>query len=96
MFNLTQTLLIIVVIVLTFILTAIGVQFFLLLKEARQSLKRANSILDSVDDLTMKLSHPAASVGNLLSGLKEGVSLIETIAGIFNSRKKEEQSYDEL
>lgn len=86
MVTLTQTLLIIVITVLTVIITAIGVQLFLLLKEVRSSLARANSILDQTDSLINKLSHPASSINNLLTGLKEGVNLIDTIAGIFTKR----------
>jgi flagellar basal body-associated protein FliL len=85
--TLTQTLLIIVIVVLTVVLTAIGIQFFLLIKEARQAVKHANSIMDNAQDLVSKLSHPAASFNNLLTGLKEGVNVVETIAGIFSRRQ---------
>jgi len=99
MVTFTQTLLIVVITVLTVIITGIGVQLFLLLKEIRSTVTRANSILDQADGLINKLSHPAASVNNLITGLKEGVTLIETISGIFSRRKtqsSEYPSYDEL
>lgn len=91
MVTLTQTLLIIVITVLTVVLTAIGVQLFLLLKEMRQTLMRANAIMDEAQELITKISHPAASMNNLLTGLKEGVNLIDTVTGMF--RKKDTNDY---
>ena len=91
MVTLTQTLLIIVITVLTVVLTAIGIQFFLLIKELRHTLMRANNIMDELQELITKISHPAASVNNLLSGLKEGINLIDTVTGLF--RKKDTNDY---
>lgn len=86
MVTLTQILLIIVITVLTVILTAIGIQFFLLIKEMRQTLARANSIMDDVGELINKISHPASSMNNLLTGLREGVNLIDTVTGLFRRK----------
>ncbi len=93
MVTLTQALLIIVITVLTVILTAIGVQFFLLIKELRQTLQHTNSVLSQIDELVNKLGHPAASINSLLTGLKEGVNLIETITGIFTRRPNNPDDY---
>lgn len=99
MVTFTQALLIIVITILSFIITAVGIQFFLLIKDLRTTISRTNSILDQTETLINKLSHPAASMNNLLTGLKEGVTVIETIAAFFTKRKQQSPSphtYDEL
>ena len=90
MLDLTQTVIIIVLVVLTTVLTAIGIQVFILLKEVRGSVKRLNNVIDNTEEILSKISHPAASIGNLLTGLKEGANIIETIVGVF---KKDQSSY---
>ena len=89
MVTLTQTLLIIVITVLTVIITAIGVQLYLLLRDVRKTLGHTNAILDQADELIHKLSNPAASITGIVSGLKEGANIIETISGIFSRHKSD-------
>jgi hypothetical protein len=88
MLDLTQTLLIIVIVILTVLLCFIGYQVIMVLREARRSLERANGLVDQAEDLMMKLSHPAEGINNLLSGVKQGVQVFETISSLFKSRAK--------
>lgn len=96
MFDLTQTLLVVVIVVLTVILSVIGVQVVLLLKETRRSLSRVNDLLDSVEGLVDKLSHPTQSFSNLLSGVKQGVQIFESISSLFKSRSQPTDYENEL
>lgn len=86
MLDLTQTLLIIVILVLTVLLSVIGVQIILILKEVRFTLRRAHGLIDQAEGLLVKISHPAASLNNLLSGVKQGVQIVETVTSLFKSR----------
>lgn len=88
MLDLTQTLLVIVIVILTVLLCFIGYQVIQVLREVRASLKRANQLVDQAEDLLNKISHPTASLNSLIGGVKQGVQIVETITSLFKSRSK--------
>lgn len=65
-----------VITILTIVITMVGFQAYMLLKELRESVKTSNHILTEVDDMTTKLSHSADSVSGMFDGLRAAVSLI--------------------
>lgn len=91
----TATLFTIVIIIITIILVAVGVYLILVLHEARQSLRRANHILDHVesviDIIDTKIARPASSLGGVLVAIKEGLELIKS----FKKNVSKERGGDE-
>ena len=71
-----QIVIISVITILTIVITLVGFQAYMLLKELRQSVKTSNHILEEVDGMTTKLSHSADSVSGMFEGLRAAVGLI--------------------
>lgn len=88
MFDAAQILLFIVIIVLTILLVALGIQAFLILKDLRQTITKANKVLDNTGDITQSVSQPLSSLSSILMGLKMG----GTIAKIIKKATDEEHS----
>ena len=76
----TTTFLIIIVVLIALILLAVGIYVILVLHEARQSLQRANRILDRVDSITeiidSKLVRPATTISGVFSVAKDLLTII--------------------
>ena len=81
----TQVLLIVVITTLTILLTAIGVQIFLVLTELRNVLKKTSSMLDDANKVTHAVVEPVEEATTFLSGLKNGLQVVRRIKKIFNA-----------
>ena len=66
----TQLLLVLVVITLTAILSAVGIQLFLVLRDVRVTLIKVNKVLSEVGIISEVLVKPASLVNGLMSGMK--------------------------
>jgi len=64
-----QILLTIVVVVLTIILVAVGIQVFLILKELRRSVQKTNKILDDAQEVSHSVAKPISSLSTSLMGI---------------------------
>lgn len=72
MFDPAQILLLLVVIILTVLLVVLGIQVYLILKDFRKTLEKANKVLDNTGDITESVSAPINSFSSILMGLKAG------------------------
>ena len=63
-------LLVLVVITLTAILSAVGIQLFLVLRDVRVTLIKVNKVLSEVGIISEVLVKPASLVNGLMSGMK--------------------------
>lgn len=79
MLDITQTLLIVVITVLTILLAIIGVQVFYILRDLRQTTQRANRILEDTMAMTSKFRKPFSSVTSLASGIKTGLEIFHML-----------------
>lgn len=86
--DLSQTLLLIIIIVISVILTIIGVQVIIILKDAKQTLRRMDNILEDTEYLTRNLTRSSATLTHLADGLKSGMQLVATITEIVSSKPK--------
>lgn len=86
-----QTVLFLVVIILTILLVVLGVQVFFILRELRKTLEKVNLVLDDAAMITEIVSKPISSLSSLTMGLKTGA----TIARILNGGKKSHNKKDE-
>jgi hypothetical protein len=74
----TQILLVIVVLVLTTVLTIVGVEVVFILKEFRTSIKKCNKILDDTGVISESIARPISDLSDLASGLKTITGFLQT------------------
>ena len=86
-----QTILFLVIIILTVLLVILGIQVFFILKELRKTIDKTNKVLDDTGVITGSVSKPIASFSTLAMGLKTGA----TIAKILQGGKKNHEKKDE-
>lgn len=82
-----QILLYIVVGVLAVLLVAVGIQVFFILQEVRNTLSKANKVLEDAGVISESISKPVGSLSTILSGVKLG-SLIASL--LSNTKGKRE------
>lgn len=86
-----QILLITVVGVLTLLLVVLGIQVFLILKELKNTLTRANKVLDDAGVISESISKPVESLSTVVSGGK----LLSILASLLSSKKKKSSKEEE-
>ncbi|OGH19028.1 MAG: hypothetical protein A3F31_00950 [Candidatus Levybacteria bacterium RIFCSPHIGHO2_12_FULL_38_12] len=80
-----QIILLIVISVLTILLAILGVQVFLILRELRRTVKKANKILDDAGVISQTVSSPLSSLFSF-SALSEGVKVGNLLARFFKRK----------
>lgn len=85
-----QITLIIVLIVLTINLIVVGVYITLVLKEFRETVRKANRVLDDVGNVTDAVSRPVASLAGILSGVTDGVRAVKSISSLWDKSNYKE------
>lgn len=73
--DITQTVLLAVIIVLTIFLVALGLQVYFVLKDLRKTLTRVNHFIDSTQDLVDQAKKPIETAGNLFTSITAGVGI---------------------
>ncbi len=89
MFTFNQALLIVVIVLITGVLTFVGIQIILLLKELRKTIQRTNEVIDEIELLIHKLGNPGQSLNNIITGVKQGINLVEVIRTFFEKKNKD-------
>ncbi len=79
-----QILLITVVSILSILLLVLGIQVFFILREMRNTISRANKVLDDAGIISGSISKPVESFSTILSGVNLGSILSSFLA----ARKK--------
>ncbi|HVZ67366.1 MAG TPA: hypothetical protein VG917_03820 [Patescibacteria group bacterium] len=79
-----QIVLLIVIILLTLLLLVLGVQVFFILKELRNTITRANRVLENTESITESVSEPMS----FLSGILFNARSISTISKILKKVKE--------
>jgi len=69
-----QIVLLLVIVVLTVLLTVLGIQVFLILREFRKTVDKANKVLDDTGIITESLSTPISTLSSLVMSIKTGIS----------------------
>lgn len=91
-----QIILVVVIILLTVLLFALGVQVFFILREFRKTVSKANKVLDNTNVITQSVSAPISSLSSIAAGIKTGVSFINIFKKIISNdkddRKKKRES----
>lgn len=89
MIDTTQILLMLIILVLTTMLTVIGVQVFFILREFRVTLQKANKVLDDTGVISESVSKPISLMSTLLLGVKGGSGIVKALTKNRNSGKQD-------
>ena len=93
-----QIVLFLVIIVLTTLLVALGIQVFFILRDLRKAVSKANKILEDTGIITESVSTPLATLSSLMMGVKTGVSVVNLLKKVskFGEKKIEDNKNGEL
>ena len=75
--------------ILTILLVVVGVQVFIVLQEFKQTLRRANGLLDILHGTALHTLVPLTSLRGMAQGLRGGMRVIETFANYLKRHEAE-------
>ncbi len=90
-----QTILLIVIVVLTVLLFILGIQVFFILKELRKTVSTANKVLEDTSVIAQSVSGPVSSLTSLSSGLKLGTLIAKILQKSLKGNKRSKDNDDE-
>lgn len=88
--ELSQIVLLTVIIILTIFLVVLGFQVFFVLKDLRVTLKRMNHLFDDANELVSEVKKPIEKAGNFFTALTAGAGIMHLLKkGSKNERSRE-------
>lgn len=90
--DLPQILLLTAIFVISIILTIIGVQIIILLRDTRETLKRADHLLGDLEFLSRSLTRAGGSLSHLSTGLQSGMQIVTLISSLLAPKLKSKKS----
>lgn len=91
MIDAAQAVLLFVVVILTILLVILGIQVFLILRELRRTVRKANKVLDDAGTITETVSRPISSLSTIAQGVKTGSAIAAMLRGKKKYSKKSEE-----
>jgi hypothetical protein len=88
-----QTVLVFILAVLTINLIIVGVYIILVLREFRETVRKANYVLDNVNGFTDAIVNPITTIAGIISGVTESVKAVKQISSLME--KEEDKKKDE-
>lgn len=86
----TETLLLVIIALLTVNILFVGVYIVLVLKEVRQAITKMNKILDSFSTISSAIANPVSSASGFFSAIVEGVKAFHQIQDTVLKHKNED------
>lgn len=80
------------VVVLTSVLSLVGIQVFKILREVKKTVEKTNKIMDDAGMITESIARPASSIPEILLGMKSG---FEFLGGFLRRRRQKEEENGE-
>jgi hypothetical protein len=87
----TETLLLVVIGLLSVNILLVGVYIVLVLKEVRQTVLKMNQILDSFSTISHALSAPVSSASGFFAAIVEGIRAFRELQETLGKRKEKEE-----
>lgn len=84
-----QILLFLVISVLTTVLSLAGIQVIYILRDLRETIKKANKIMDDFGIISSSVAKPIAGISGFITGLKSGVDVINLLLNKEKGKKHE-------
>lgn len=94
MFDLTQTLLVVVIVILTAIMTVVGVQIIFILREIRRLIQKASGLVDRAEMTVSSWSGQFSGIGSLVEGIRQGVGVVEKLSSVLGRKEKTSEVED--
>lgn len=96
----SQTLLVLILLVLTTNVLFVGVYIIFVLKELRLSISKLNRLLDTVNEVSAVLSRPLIGAAEAVEGFRQGFKLMRFLknwkkSGLAKKGKGEEEAEEE-
>ncbi len=86
--DLPQILLLVVIVAVSAILIIIGIQIISLLKDAKETLRKADLILDDVGFLSRSLTRGSSTLSHMFTSLESGMQLIGMVTKLITPKSK--------
>lgn len=86
--DLPQIILLTVIVIVSAILIVIGIQIIGILKEAKQTLKKTDQILDDVNFMTHSLTRGSSTLSHVFTSLESGVQLVGMLTKLVSPKSK--------
>jgi len=82
---------IVVLVILTIVLSVVGIQFILVLAELKRTLKKVNDTVDQAEAKMNALIEPLQNLGGIASGVQTGIKVFEAFVGWLNKKKSDKE-----
>lgn len=86
--DLPQIVLLTIIVAVGGILIVIGIQVISLLKDAKETLRKADLVLEDVGFLTRSLTRGGTALGNMLTSLQSGMQLVGLVTKVLAPKDK--------
>lgn len=86
--DLPQIILLVVIIVVAVILVVIGIQIIGLLKDAKETLRKTNLILEDMGFVSRSLTRGSSTLSHMFSSLESGMQLVGMVTKLIAPKKK--------
>lgn len=86
--DLPQIILLIVIIVVSIILIIIGVQIIGLLRDAKETLKKTDMILEDLSFLSRSLTRGSSTISHLFTSIESGLQLVGMVTKLVAPKAK--------
>lgn len=84
-----QIILIVILAILTINLIAVGVYVILVLRDFRETVKKANEVLDNVHQVTDIVANPITTIAGIIAGVTRGVKAVRAISSLVEKDEEE-------
>ena len=88
MVSIFQIILSVVIIALTSVLTLVGIQVFLILKETQKTFQKINLTLDEAKKLVTSTSQSLSGAATGVTGFFDGVKTVLRVLNLFKERER--------
>jgi uncharacterized protein YoxC len=86
--ELVPTLFAVALVVLTIVLSVVGVQMVMVLLELKRTLKKVNQAIETADEKISSIVAPLQKISGVASGLGTGMKVFEAFVGWLNKDKE--------
>lgn len=86
MIDSVQLVLVLVIVILTVLLVVLGVQVYFILRDLRNTISKANKVLDDAGSITENVSGPIANLSSVITTFKAGsvITVAKIIKGLLS------------
>jgi len=82
-----QTVLIFILGLLTLNMIAVGIYVILVLRDFRETVKKANNVLGDVNQITSVITNPITTIAGIVAGVTQSVKAVKSISGLVDKKK---------